>query len=162
MSANDRKGMIIIKDSGIEAHHEIQIQQRHEKCDLQIQEFEQRIKDTETKLARSEEWWRKKRERDALKVIDMTPWIPKNITQKEIDDYCVRHPDNVKTINNTFKTKCQRVQVLRECVILAREAESDLKRWYRASLKKYNGLNKNEIKKIIKDIENRNPEFFKV
>jgi len=131
-----------------------------ERIDRQIQEFEQRIKEAKIKLARSEERYKRKQERDAFKVIDMTPWIIKNITQKEIDDYCIRHPNDVEVINNTFKTKCQRVQVLRECVIRAREAGNDLKRWYRASLKKYLGLNKDEIKKIIKDIDCRNPNYF--
>lgn len=128
------------------------------------EEFELRVKEIQAKIARSDEWWRKKRERDALKinVIDMTPWIIKDLTQKEIDDYCIRHPDNVETINNTFKTQCQRVQVLRECIILAREAGNDLRRWYSASLKKFLHLNPLERKKIIKDIDHRNSNYFKV
>ncbi len=126
------------------------------------EEFERRIKDAEAKLARSEEWYKKKKEREALKVIDMTPWIPKDLTQEEIDDFCVRHPDRVESINNTFKTQCQRVQVLRECVIIARDYGNFMRRDYRVSLKKYLGLGKNEIKKIIKDIDNRNPNYFKV
>ncbi len=126
--------------------------------------FEQRVKELQGKNTRALERFLKKIEQDKLKinVIDMTPWLPKNVTQKEIDDFCVRHPGRVKDINEIFKTQCQRVQVLRECVILARDANNDLKRWYRASLKKYLSLNKNEIKKIIRDIDNRNPEFFKV
>ena len=128
------------------------------------EEFEQRVKEIEAKNARSEEWYRKKRERDALKivVVDMTPWIPKNITQIEIDDYCARHPDAVESINNSFNNQCQRVQVLRECVILAREYDGELKRWYRASLKKHLGLNKDEIKKIMRDTEHNNPEWFRI
>jgi len=145
-----------------EIRTEILARQRKEKFDSQIQEFEQRVKAEYEKQARSEEWYRKKKERDALKVVDMTPWIPKNLTQKEIDDYCMRHPDDVETINNSFKTQCQRVQVLRECVIRAHDAENDLKRWYRASLKKHLGLNKDEIKKVIKDLEHTCPNCFKV
>ncbi len=128
---------------------------------MDTEQFEQRIKEIQEKQARSEEWWRKKRERDALKVIDMTPWIPKDITQEEIDDFCGRHPDRVKSINNTFKTKCQRVQVLRECVILNRDAENEHKRWYRASLKRC-GKTKDEIKQIMKDLEKSCPNCFKV
>lgn len=145
-----------------EIRTEILARQRKEKFDSQGQEFERRIKDAEAKLARSEEWYRKKKERDALTVVDMTPWIPKNLTQKEIDDYCIRHTDNVESINNSFKTQCQRVQVLRECVILNRDAENEHKRWYRASLKKHLGLNKGEIKKIMKDLEKSCPNCFKV
>ncbi len=131
---------------------------------MKQEEFEQRVKELQEKNAKSLVRFLKKIEQDKLKinVIDMTPWLPKNVTQVEIDDFCDRHPNDLILINNTFKTQCQRVQVLRECVILARDANNDLKRWYRASLKKYLSLNKNEIKKIIRDIDNRNPEFFKV
>lgn len=128
------------------------------------QEFEQKIKVAQEKNVKSLERFLKKIEQDKLKinVVDMTPWLPKNVTQIEINDYCERHPDRLKSINNTFKTRCQKIQVLRECVILARDYESELKRWYRASLKKFLGLNKDEIKKVMKDLEYTCPNCFKV
>ncbi len=127
------------------------------------EEFEQMVKEIEDKNIRSIEWWRKKRERDAKKPEDKSPWMPKNLTQKEINDWAVRNVDILIWADRNFKDPCQEEQILRELVILNRDHRNVLKIDYRASLKKYRpDINKKERNKIIKEIEHRNPGFFMV
>jgi len=126
------------------------------------EEFERKVQEVKAKLARSEEWCRKKRERDAFTVLDMTPWMPKNVTQAEIDDWSANNIEHIDYIRSVFKNPCQQEQVLREIMIIHRDSENDLKRHYRSCLKRFLNLTENETKRRMKDIESKNPDFFKM
>ncbi len=127
------------------------------------EEFEHLVKVEEERISRSIEWHRKKDIRDANKPEDKFPWLPKNLTQKEINDWAVRNVDILIWADRNFKDPCQEEQILRELVILNRDHRNVLKIDYRASLKKYRpDINKKERNKIIKEIEHRNPGFFMV
>lgn len=136
------------------------------KLEQMIIEFEQRVKVAEEKNARSWERFKKKIERKSQATEDTEdkfPWLPKNLTQKEMDDWSVRNVDTIIWADRTFKDPCQEEQILRELVILDRDHRNDLKNHYRAALKKYRpDINKDERNKLIKDMEHRNPEIFKV
>lgn len=126
---------------------------------LTQKEFEKVVKEKDDKIKRSIEWNRKKRERDAKKPEDKSPWMPKNLTQKEINEWAINHTNTIEYIDKIFKDPCQEEQVLREMVILDRDHRNDLKRWYKASIKKYRpDISKEDRDKIVKNIE-RNTVF---
>lgn len=135
----------------------------HNKYDLQIQEFDKRIEAEEERINRSIEWHRKRREREAQKPEDKSSWLPKDLTQKEMNDWSIRNVDKIIWADRTFKDPCQEEQILRELVILDRDHRKELKQWYKASLKKYRpDINKEERNKIVKDIEHRHPSYFMI
>ena len=126
------------------------------------EEFELKVQEVKAKLARSEEWYRKQRDRDALKVLDMTPWMPKNVTQKEIDEWSANNIEYIDYIRALFKNPCQQEQVLREIIIINRDSKNVLRNHYKSCLKRFLNLNETEMKREIKEIESKNPDFFKM
>lgn len=101
------------------------------------EEFEQMVKAEIDKIERSIAWNKKKRERESQRKEDKTPWLPKNLTQKEMNDWSVNNIDMIELVDSLFKDPCQEEQVLREMVILDRDHRRDLESYMRRRKKEW-------------------------